>query len=77
MVPILLHGTPEQQNTARTFLSTKLNKTTKEACDALVEKLMAVAHKDDEGVWVRTPEGACNTGRTFDTVFSEAQCAYV
>ncbi|CBJ26235.1 hypothetical protein Esi_0027_0142 [Ectocarpus siliculosus] len=33
-------------------MSTKLNKTTKETCDASVEKLMAVAHKDDEGVWV-------------------------
>ncbi|CAN0309381.1 unnamed protein product [Ectocarpus sp. 12 AP-2014] len=41
-------------------MSTELNKTTKETCDALVEKLMAVTHKDDEGVWVRTSEGANN-----------------
>ncbi|CAN0154764.1 unnamed protein product, partial [Ectocarpus fasciculatus] len=34
-------------------ISTELNKTTKETCDALAEKIMAVAHKDDEGVWVR------------------------
>jgi len=50
----MLHGTPEQQRQALEFISTRLNKTTPEAREALVEKLKATVKHDDEGTWVST-----------------------
>lgn len=54
LAPIMLYGPPEQQNVARAFISTKLNKSSPEACDALVAKLKETVKQDDEGTWVRT-----------------------
>lgn len=48
----MLHGPPEQQHLARAFISTKFNKSTPEACDALVAKLKETVKLDDEGAWV-------------------------
>lgn len=54
LAPIMLYGPPEQQHLARAFVSTKFNKDTPEACDALVAKLKETVKQDDEGTWVRT-----------------------
>lgn len=50
----MLHGTPLQQSKALEFISTRLNKTTPEAREALVEKLKETVKQDDEGTWVST-----------------------